>query len=121
MMSMSITELIICVLLATFAMITGASLSNPIEEDKIEQKMKQENMLALGYINDTSINEEYYVELPEEINQANIGDLLEVMSISNGIITLGFHNTHTCIDPTHAKCDGQCECDGLACATATNK
>lgn len=27
---------------------------------------------------------------------------------------------HTCIDPTHKICDGQCECDGLGCTYSLN-
>ncbi len=24
-------------------------------------------------------------------------------------------NTHVCIDSTHLRCDGECECDGMDC------
>jgi len=25
------------------------------------------------------------------------------------------HPSHECIDKTHERCDGECECDGLGC------
>lgn len=88
---------------------------NPIQEDKYEQEMKQENMVALGYIDNSTIITEYIVDLPEEIGQAEVGDLLQIINWNDSIITLGFYPSHNCIDSTHKVCDGECECDGLGC------
>ena len=59
----------------------------------------------------------YYIDLPEEISQTEIGDRLQVLNIKGDTISLGFYPTHICFDSTHAKCDGECECDGMECST----
>jgi hypothetical protein len=88
---------------------------NPIQDDKYEQEMKKENMKVLGYTNPQVLDTKYIVELPEEIGQANTGDLLQVICKDSSLILLGFYPSHTCIDSTHNTCDGECECDGLDC------
>jgi hypothetical protein len=40
--------------------------------------------------------------------------ILIALSLSSCAAT-DAHKAHTCIDATHAACDGYCECDGLGC------
>jgi len=47
-------------------------------------------MVAVGYLGNDSA-----ADLPEEINQAQKGDLLEVLSNKDGKVSIGFHHLKT--------------------------
>ena len=44
----------------------------------------------------------------------------ETQIYENSAIIADIPSYHTCIDSTHAECDGKCECDGLGCNKSLN-
>jgi|LakMenEpi03Aug12_release.lakeMendotaPanAssembly.Ray.scaffolds.fasta_scaffold79681_7 hypothetical protein len=81
------------------------------------------SLLAISYsLGRETSRQEYYnstmnnmvVDLPEEIAHIEDDDLLTGKWVGN-TLHIGFYHSHECIDKTHKTCDGECECDGLAC------
>lgn len=49
------------------------------------------------------------------MKKTNLGWMAVSFIIVLLVVLATCSGSHKCIDPSHVKCDGQCECDGFEC------